>query len=123
MRAIKLQTEFLANPIGIDSVEPRLLWNCEGGILQSAYRIIAQNENREVLWDSGKVKSNSMRAKYAGKPLQSRDRVTWQVHLWDEGDNAGEASEEAIFELGLISPTDWKAQWITGNYRPNKMKR
>lgn len=123
MRAIKLQTEFLANPIGIDSVEPRLLWNCEGGILQSAYRIIAQNENREVLWDSGKVKSNSMRAKYAGKPLRSRDSVTWQVHLWDENDCADEPSELANFELGLISPSDWKAHWITGNYRPNRKKR
>ncbi|MCM1539610.1 MAG: glycoside hydrolase family 78 protein, partial [bacterium] len=49
---------------------------------------------------------------YGGKPLHSRSRVNWQVQLWDEEDRAGEVSGESRFELGLLSPADWKAVWI-----------
>lgn len=31
MNAIRLKTEYLKNPIGIDIVKPRLFWNCAGG--------------------------------------------------------------------------------------------
>ena len=42
MKAVRLKTEYLTNPIGIDSKSPRLYWNCEGGIKQTAYQIIAK---------------------------------------------------------------------------------
>lgn len=32
MKAIRLKTEYLKNPCGIDFTAPRLLWNCEGGV-------------------------------------------------------------------------------------------
>lgn len=32
MNAIRLKTEYLKNPRGIDFTAPRLLWNCEGGV-------------------------------------------------------------------------------------------
>lgn len=41
MRAIRLRTEYLNNPIGIDITKPRFYWNCEGGKKQTAYEIIA----------------------------------------------------------------------------------
>ena len=41
MKAINLKTEFLKNPIGVDMQNPRLMWNCLGGIRQKAYRILA----------------------------------------------------------------------------------
>lgn len=44
MKAIHLRTEYLENPIGIDVIEPRLFWNCEGGKRQTAYRITARCE-------------------------------------------------------------------------------
>lgn len=62
MKAINLKTEYLVNPIGIDKKNPRLMWNCEGGKKQTAYRIIAVSDGKTV-WDSGKVQSSSMRAK------------------------------------------------------------
>ena len=31
MKAVRLRTEYLVNPIGIDIVAPRLYWNAEGG--------------------------------------------------------------------------------------------
>lgn len=32
MKAIRLRTEYLVNPLGIDVQHPRLIWNCEGGV-------------------------------------------------------------------------------------------
>ena len=41
--------------------------------------------DQDDVWDSGKVQSSSMsHIRYAGKPLHSRDIVTWSVQLWDE---------------------------------------
>ena len=45
MRAINLRTEHMINPIGIDSKEPYLSWNCEDGRRQTAYQIVAMDEN------------------------------------------------------------------------------
>lgn len=124
MRAIRLQTEYLKNPVGIDMEHPRLFWNCEGGMRQSACRILAFNEQGEELWDTGKVESSRMtHIPYRGKALKSRDRVSWKVKLWDENDVEGDWSEEAFFEMGLLDPSDWKASWITGDYVPDKKKR
>lgn len=124
MKAIRLRVEGLKNPMGIDVTEPRMSWNCENGIRQSAYRILATGENGVVIWDTDKVSfARMVHIPWEGKRLESRDRVTWKVCLWDENDVQGEWSEEADFELGLLGPADWKAQWITGNYKANPRKR
>ncbi len=115
MRAIGLRTEYLKNPIGMDMQKPRLHWNCEGGIRQTAYQIRCQT------WDSGKVASASMQAIYP-HALASREQVTWQVRLWDERDTPGDWSQ-ASFEMGLLSADAWKASWITGNYKADKRQR
>ncbi|MCF0138438.1 MAG: family 78 glycoside hydrolase catalytic domain [Oscillospiraceae bacterium] len=116
MKAINLYTEYLKNPLGIDITEPRLFWNCEGGIRQSAYQLVAE-VNGSPAWDSGKVESSSMRCEWGGQRLGSRDRVSWRVRLWDENGMPGEWTE-AGFEMGLLRKSDWQARWITGNYTP-----
>lgn len=115
MKAIRLRTEYLHNPMGIDIQQPRLMWNCEGGVAQTAYQIIADG------WDSGKVLSSSMQAAYP-KELHSRERVTWRIRLWNENDQPGEWSESR-FEMGLLTATDWQAKWITGDYSVHKKER
>uniref|UniRef100_UPI00402583DA family 78 glycoside hydrolase catalytic domain n=1 Tax=Candidatus Fimenecus sp. TaxID=3022888 RepID=UPI00402583DA len=121
MKAINLKCEYLINPIGIDIQNPRLMWNCDGGIKQTAYRIVAKSDEKTV-WDSGKVNFSSMYAEYPHK-LKSRERVEWAVTLWDEEDKDGEPSETAFFETGLLAASDFTAKWISGNYRVNKKKR
>ncbi|MGN1234445.1 MAG: alfa-L-rhamnosidase, partial [Christensenellaceae bacterium] len=111
MKAINLKTEYLIDPIGIDMERPRLMWNCQGGVKQTAYRILAKTDGK-ILWDSGKVFSDGMRADYP-RELSSRQRVEWSVTLWDENDGEGE-SETAYFETGLLLASDWRASWITG---------
>ena len=115
MKAIRLRTEYLKDPLGIDIRQPRLMWNCEGGGKQTAYQIVAES------WDSGKVESASMQAVYP-KELKSRERVSWRVRLWDENGEPGEWSD-SFFEMGLLSAEDWSAEWITGDYTPNKKER
>ena len=95
MRAIRLRCEYLSDPVGIDLQKPRLTWNCEGGVTQTAYQIVSEN------WDSGRVESASMQAVYPA-PLRERERVNWRVRLWDENGEAGEWSE-AFFEMGISS--------------------
>lgn len=120
IKATNLKCERLINPIGIDVKKPRLSWTCEGAVKQTAYRIVA-NSNGKQIWDSGKVEKNAMQTAYP-QLLGSRQRIDWAVTLWDENDEQGERSE-AYFETGLLSSTDWKAKWITGKYSPKKKLR
>ena len=112
MKAIRLRTEYLVNPLGIDVQHPRLMWNCEGGVKQSAYQIVTDN------WDSGKVETSSMHTFYP-KELADRERVNWKIRLFDENGVAGEWSE-SFFEMGISS---WEAKWITGDYKVNRNDR
>ncbi len=112
MRAIRLKTEYLFDPLGIDVKRPRLMWNAEGGEKQTAYQIVTEK------WDSGKVASSSMRAEYPAE-LSDRERVNWKVRLWDENGEAGEWTQ-AFFETGISS---WQAKWISGDYTPRKKRR
>ncbi|MGN1163913.1 MAG: family 78 glycoside hydrolase catalytic domain [Candidatus Ornithospirochaeta sp.] len=123
MVATRLRTEYLEDPIGIDIVEPRLSWNCSGGTRETAYQVVCRDDDGSILWDSGKTNGSSMRIRYAGRALKSRSTVYWKVRLWDENGVAGDWSDGASFEIGLLSPSDWHAGWISGNYRADKKKR
>lgn len=119
MYAVRMKTEYLYEPIGIDYKKPRLFWNCTDGKRQTAYQIIAETDNGELLWDSGKVESASMRTLYGGKDVPPATKVIWGISLWDENDIQGEW-KEASFETGILS---WEAKWITGDYKVDKNKR
>lgn len=119
MKAIRLKTEYLAQPLGIDIACPRLHWNCEGGTHQTAYEVCAVDDENNPLWSTGKVCSNSMTCKWDGVPVPPKTKVLWRVRLWDETDTCGDWSQ-AEFETGLDT---WKAQWITGNYKVRPSER
>ena len=119
MRAIRLKTEHLFDPIGVDYSAPRLFWNCEGGVKQTAYQMLAADEGGNTLWDSGKVESSSMCVHWGGDPVPPKTKVLWQVRLWDETNAAGDWSE-ATFETGIDI---WNSKWITGNYKVHKKRR
>ena len=122
MKAVRLRTEYLTEPMGLGISRPRFFWNCEGGIKQTAYQIIAKR-GTDIVWDSGKVISDAMtHICYQGKELNSRDVITWTVCLWDEEDRAGKPVESR-FEMGLLKPSDWSAKWISGDYQPSRKER
>lgn len=128
LKAVKLRTEYLENPLGIDVEKPRFGWNLEGdGKKQTAFEIRAAHSESALadseIWSSGKVISSSMQHHEYGRKLESRERVYWQVRVWDEEGAAGEWSEAAVFEMGLLEQSDWKAEWIAGDYEPKSSER
>lgn len=75
MRAIRLKTADLKNPLGIDRKQPTLSWNCEGGKKQQAYQVTVRDEvSGEMLFDTGRTESDAMYCVYRGKELASRVR-------------------------------------------------
>lgn len=119
MKAFRLKVEYLSNPVGICAKHPRLFWNCGDGEKQTAYQIIASDDNGELLWDSGKVESSSMQAVWGGEPIQPKTTVLWKIQIWDERNIPGDW-QEGSFETAIDC---WKAAWITGNYRVHKKQR
>ena len=119
MKATRLKTEYLINPIGISIPRPRLFWNCEGGKRQTAFQIVAADDGDTPLWDSGRVESSSMQVQWGGSPVPAKTKVLWKVRLWDETGAAGDWSQ-ASFETGLDR---WQASWIAGDYPVDKKRR
>lgn len=117
-----LRTQSLHDPIGIDVEIPSLSWRIQNsksihGKDQHAYEIRSAHQREDLnynpLWNSGKVISNSTVVLWAGRRLASRERVYWQVRLWDTDGNISEWSEVAAFEIGLRHRHDWDpAVWI-----------
>ncbi len=110
MKATNCKTEHMREPAGIDTLEQFLSWNCEGGQYQSAYQVQIYADGR-MIYDTGKVESADMHCLV--KPtLHSRERLSWQVRLWDEVHKEGVWSDLNYYEMGLLEVSDWKAIWI-----------
>ncbi|MHB1357865.1 MAG: glycoside hydrolase family 78 protein [Anaerolineae bacterium] len=111
----RLRCDYLENPLGIDNPQPRFAWQLvsdERAAVQSAYQIVVRDATA-VLWDTGKVGSvRSLHVPYGGPPLASCQRCTWAVRVWDGHGAPSAWSEEASFEVGLLSHDDWQARWI-----------
>jgi alpha-L-rhamnosidase len=126
----------MTEPLGIGTPQPHLSWkltDSRRGVLQTAYEIRVAHSAEKLahdqtdVWDSGKVEfGESVNVAYAGPPVVSRGRYYWQVRVWDEQGKPTPYSEPSWWEMGLLSPADWKAQWITpdrpverGDYESN----
>ena len=109
--ATALRCEYAENPVGIDTRPPRFSWQLTSG-MQSAYRVVVASGGAAI-WDSGKVVSpQSAHVPYGGSELKSRQQCQWWVRVWDQDGRASDFSVPARFEMGLLDPGDWKAQWI-----------
>jgi len=124
-----LRCEYLTNPLGIDATNPRLSWILDSnqrGEMQKAYQVLVAS-SRDLLgkdqgdiWDSGKVSSDeSTQIAFAGAPLASRQHCFWKVRAWDQSSQPLAWSQDAEFEMGLLQPSDWHAQWISGESAPS----
>lgn len=124
LTATDLRCEHSINPLGVEARAPRLSWRMETTsrtVRQLAYRVTVASAPERLaagsadLWDSGRVDSDAaVLVPYAGRRLRSRSRCCWQVRIWDTTGREA-LSEPAFWEMGLLSPNDWKAQWITGD--------
>jgi len=117
-----LRTEFLENPLGLDTAKPRFSWLVEDsaqGAKQTGYHVQVSSSEENLakgeadLWDSGKVVSDqSHLVGYAGQPLASRQQAWWRVRSWNKEGKESAWSKPACFELALLEEKDWTAPWI-----------
>ena len=122
MRVTGLKTEQLDAPLGLELARPRLSWRLESarpGAGQSCYhvRVAASPEVLAAggadLWDSGQVASDAtFDIAYAGAPLESRRRCWWTVAVWDETGAPAHPAPVATWEMGLLDPGGWAAEWL-----------
>jgi alpha-L-rhamnosidase len=119
-----LTCEYFPAPLGVETPQPRLSWKIaadQRGARQAAYQVVVALTpdaltSGPYLWDSGKVESDqSVQVPYGGPTLASRQRVYWQVRVWDESGQASAFSTPAWWEMGLLDLADWQAQWIGGD--------
>ncbi len=118
-----LRCEYLTDPVGIGTVEPRLSWQLPVGSRdhrQTAYRLIVSShemllaDNKGDLWDTGRVqRRTSSQIVYEGIPLKAGQRCYWKVRIWDEEDEASVWSQPAHWSVGLLTAEDWRAEFIS----------
>ena len=121
----RLRCEYLANPLGIDEVAPRLSWALSStarGQSQAKYQVLVASttellaQDQGDVWDSGQVASAATtHIEYAGQPLVSSQKVWWKVRSWNQDGMAGPWSEPATWEMALLKADDWHASWIGYN--------
>ncbi|MBX3120494.1 MAG: glycoside hydrolase family 78 protein [Fimbriimonadaceae bacterium] len=120
LQPAQLRCEALANPVGVATATPRLSWKLNAtdkaahNLRQTGYRItVGSQSGKSDLWDTGKVQSgDTFGIAYAGKPLASGQKVWWRVQVFDQKGVASDWSAAAEWSVGLLKPSDWKAQWI-----------
>ena len=122
VQVVNCKTEYTENPLGLDTLQPRLFWQLKSdsrSIAQRAYQVLVASTEEKLareegdLWDSGKVESDqSIQVVYDGSPLQSEARYYWKVRVWDTNDTESAWSEMAYWTMGLLKRVEWKAHWI-----------
>ncbi|MDB6121104.1 MAG: putative alpha-L-rhamnosidase [Pedosphaera sp.] len=125
----RMRCEHLQDPLGIDVVKPRLSWiltSTNRGCHQTAYQVLVASspailaQNQGDMWSSGKVVSDqSVLAAYDGQPLVSGRQYYWKVRVWDQDGTASAWSPFTTWSMGLLSPSDWSANWIGMNTDTN----
>lgn len=120
-----LRTENLKNPIGLDVAQPNFSWQLisdQRDISQSAYEIRVSADpvtltKGKSTWTTGKISSDqSIHVPYKGKALSSGRKYYWQLRAWDSKGTISAWSAVASWQMGLLKPEDWKAEWIVPGY-------
>lgn len=128
LRVSSLRVEHCVNPSVVDVPQPRLSWvnnpkdERVRGQRQTAYQIVVASSEAKLrkgdydLWDSGRVPSDvSVLVPYGGKTLVSGQDCYWMVRTWDVAGKRSKWSQPGHWGMGLLTPQDWHAEWITAH--------
>jgi len=125
---VNLRCEYLTNPVGIGTAEPRLSWQLAPkglvpgprGYRQTAYRLIVASDETLLasdlgdLWDTGKVESGrTSQIIYPGPSLKAGQTCFWKIRIWDGTGGLSGWSSPARWSVGPLKVNDWKAKFIS----------
>lgn len=120
IKVVDLTTERLISPLSIDTPTPRVGWKIQSAkndVVQTSYHVIVASTYEKAeqlngdLWDITMNSRQSQWIHYAGKPLRSNTPCYWRVKInTTQGESAW--SEVAMWNVGLLSESDWGGQWI-----------
>lgn len=127
MQIIRVQTDYMENPMGFDFDRPALSWVVQSDGVnkrQSAYRLqIAHDPGFDApIYDTGKRASGQSVGITPDLSLAARTRYVWRVKVWDEMDDWSDWSETASFETGKMGEP-WAAKWIGGGDEHPQLRR
>ncbi|GAA4201328.1 glycoside hydrolase family 78 protein [Pedobacter jeongneungensis] len=117
-----LKTEYLVNPIGLDSTNPRFTWQMDDasqGAKQSTYRILVDTDSASLikanakLWNTGWVKSDQNLIVYSGQLLKPFTKYFWRVDIADGNNKKSNKANIASFETGMMKMENWQGSWIS----------
>jgi alpha-L-rhamnosidase len=121
-RAVKTETEYLVNPLGLDNAHPRFRWqmaDARKGAKQTAYRIVVDTDSVTLardggqLWNTGWISSDSNLLTYQGPSLKPFTKYYWKVELKDQDGKAAAKPQLSSFEMGMMQGGNWKGSWIS----------
>lgn len=101
---VNLRTEYLREPIGIDTQAPRFTWEYTG---EKTDFMPARNEIR-----IGTTPDN-LSVYSTDTSLEPHTRYYWNVTVWDAKGKQSKTSATASFETGKYTSDDWSGKWIT----------
>ncbi len=104
---VNLRTEYLQNPIGIDTSSPRFTWEyneAEEGFTASRHEICIGTS------------PDALRPYTEDMPLVSHTRYYWNVTVWDGKGRKCRPSETAFFETARLHADEWTGGWITDEH-------
>ena len=110
-----LKCENNVNTLGVDRLCPQFSWvlsSDKNGAYQTAYRIEIFNEDKDKVYDTGKIESDkqfgiTLDLKKVIKPYS---RYDFSVCIWDE--NGESAEKSSYFVTGVFKAGQWKADWF-----------
>ena len=116
---VNLRCDYVVNPAGVDSPNPRLFWNFDttaNDQKQSAFQVLVASSARLLahdqgdIWDSGKVTSDeTIQIPCPGDRLKSSEQVFWKVRAWDAYGKISAWSRPATWTMGVLDPAGWQA--------------
>jgi alpha-L-rhamnosidase len=119
---IKLKTEYLVNPIGLDNPKPRLTWQMDdssNGAKQTAFRLMVSTDSMSLVhgkanqWNTGWLKTSTSLKTYAGASLKPFVKYYWRIDLANKANIKSTKFKIASFEMGMMGAQNWQGSWIS----------
>lgn len=95
------RVNYVENPVGIDTQQITFSWETDD-FVQSAYRIVVEDEQERCVWDSKVVSgSDTIQIAYEGEPLSDLTRYRYRIFSYEE--QTCYVSPEAFFETAYVN--------------------